>query len=142
MRILWLIGLVSLHGCLVSCVNPGSQTATGLKQTGDLNYTTEVLKYQWEGSQENKAIFAEGHVVMNEDGTVNWAESALTAYVQLEPSAEQAAGTMAALAQVLQAQSQMVAEQGRLLTGLVASLVPNLSDESPRVDEEPIPVPP
>lgn len=109
-------------GCLT---DPGRQTAVGLRQEGKLNYTLEALDYHWSGSQENNAWFYEGDpIVLNADGSVNHAESRITAAVRLEPSAGPAATTMAMLAQVLEAQSQMVSDRIQGLENLLNNLLP------------------
>ena len=113
-----------IGGCLSGCVNPGVQTATGLKQTGNMEYTADALKYVWEGSQEAEWVFAEGKITLNEDGTINPTESQITGYVYSKPSAEQAANTMAVMAEVLKIQSQMVNERIAGLENLLGNLLP------------------
>jgi len=123
--------LLLVGGCLAGCVNPGWQTAKGLKQTAAVEYTADKLVLSTEGSQEATWTFIEGNLAFDEEGNIDLANSHVTGYIRSEPSAEQAAGTMAVMAQLLQVQSQMVSDRIAGVENLIGALLPGLLVPAP-----------
>lgn len=124
------VGIVLLSGCYVW--NPGTQTAKGLTQqkvyrwNADGSYAVEGI-----GPQEEAFTMAEGELVLNEDGSLNVLESKLTHYLRSEPSADEAAQTMAAIVLANVEQSKQLNEFADRLLSTLEQLLPILKPVEP-----------
>lgn len=94
-----LVVLLLLFSC--SACNPGKQTAIALEQSQIFGWD-ESGKFTANaiGSQTSKFTMAEGDIVLNDDGTINFAESKIVAYLQADPSAQQAATVAGSFAEL------------------------------------------
>ncbi|MHC4713543.1 MAG: hypothetical protein ACYTAN_09790 [Planctomycetota bacterium] len=74
----------------VGCISPGKEVRTASEQKAEYLYDAEKMHSVVEGPQTVVIHMMEGEFKMNEDGTVNWAESLITHYLKVTPSAEHA----------------------------------------------------
>ncbi len=114
-------------GCYV--VDPGRQTAIGLGQKKVYRWNEQgAIEVIGEGPQEEAFIMGEGIIELNEDGTINIEQSHLTHYLKSEPSADEAAQTMAAIMLANIEQSKQLNQFADRLLSTMEQVLPLLPD--------------
>lgn len=119
--VMFTAAVLSLTGCL----SPGKETREALSQTKTYEWA-EGGRFRVDavGPQTERFLMLEGEIVMNEDGTPNWAESKIAYYLSAEPSADAAAGAFGQALIAAVRQSEMMAKSFGELTTLVSTLIP------------------
>jgi len=122
---------LSAPGCAV--MQPGKETAAAYTQSSEIRYADNDFGHITKGPQEAKitAIGANGDLKINDDGTINFAESHLTGYryIQSDPSGAEVTKGMDQITTMGIALSQMT-------TDFIGALIPLIGRAAP------VPIPP
>ncbi len=104
-RIVWTFNWIcflclicGLGGCAV--LNPGGQVKEGLTQATLYGWNEKEFTADIKGTQEGEFTMAEGDIILNDDGTVNFEESTISAYLHSKPSAQPAVDASAVFAEM------------------------------------------
>lgn len=119
------VSLFCLALCGCAWTDPGGQVRRGLEQRtlkewrADGGFWAEGV-----GTQTESYTMAQGHLVLNEDGTINTEKSVLEYYLKADPSAD-AAGT--ALGQALIASTEQAKAMSSVIESLASMVTPLLT---------------